>query len=500
MASFIEKVKSFVGMETGATRIPEDKDDLLFPAKFDRALSQAERDNWKYGETIINLYLDAYRKNTTIRGAVDKLAGIIANNGWEFKVRTGFKEDKIEFNILRDLFEYPNGRDSFEHILFETAGRLKVVGEVFWFIIYKEINTETSRQLAEKIARELGLEVTDSNIQYFMATILAQGKIPVGFDIVDGAVNPLMDKYGNFTDENKAYEQTLNGQKATFRLDEILHFKLPNIAGGAHGLSPIESLLYAVNTDLWAQIYNKTIFENQGRPDAIYILKNVAAQEMARVRRRIEDRFTGAENAHKPLVVEAQVDGAIDVKVLGGKPQEMGFLDLRKYVRAEILTVLNTPPGKLGITEDVNKSNMVEQDKNYYQEEVSPMLNILSSTIDFFIQKRMKIKNYKYVFISKDFRSQKEQLELLDAEMDLGLRTLNDILDSRGFKKVKGGDLRLIQIPGGVVVYSKEREPFLVSREGVFQLTDAEGEKLIAQQFRAGTQTTQAGVSSNGNT
>ena len=143
---------------------------------------------------------------------------------------------------------------------------------------------------------------------------------------------------------------------------------------------------------------------------------------------------------------------------------------------------------------------MVEQDKNYYQEEVSPMLNILSSTIDFFIQKRMKIKNYKYVFISKDFRSQKEQLELLDAEMDLGLRTLNDILDSKGFGKVKGGDLRLIQIPGGIIVYSKEREPFLVSREGVFQLTDAEGEKLIAQQFRAGTQTAQAALSPNGNT
>ena len=129
-------------------------------------------------------------------------------------------------------------------------------------------------------------------------------------------------------------------------------------------MSPLESLLIPIETDLWAQTYNKKFFQNNATPRLHVDLGNCNLPQLKRVREYFNWALKGPENAHKTLVTE----GGAKITVVGTQPKDMEFLNQRKFSRDEICAVFGVPPMKIGIFEDVNRASASESDKSFKKE------------------------------------------------------------------------------------------------------------------------------------
>jgi len=173
-----------------------------------------------------------------------------------------------------------------------------------------------------------------------------------------------IDDHGNVT----GYSQPDAGVDFTKR--EVTHFKLSSQGRDQLGVSPLNSLFTPVETDIYAQSYNRAFFKNAARPRGVFSMKGATEEQIKRNREYLRSEFQGPENAHKDLLLE----GEVTFKDLQKAPQDVEFLELRKFNREEILAVYGVPPAKLGIIEtgNIGAGTGKSQDFTFQNEVVIP--------------------------------------------------------------------------------------------------------------------------------
>src|SRR6185503_15593000 len=97
----------------------------------------------------------------------------------------------------------------------------------------------------------------------------------------------------------------------TFYDDEIIiHFTLDDPESDVQGISPLHPLQRAVAQDLFAMEYNEAFFRNSAQTGIIFIVKTSTSDEAKRNREWLETNYVGPENAHRPLLLEGDVEVA----------------------------------------------------------------------------------------------------------------------------------------------------------------------------------------------
>ena len=203
-------------------------------------------------------------------------------------------------------------------------------------------------------------------------------KIEVGDElkeihILDPAkVRPLLDEKG----WPKAYEYKTGSMTTQYNLDEILHLALFNPSDDINGLSPLASANMALDIHNSASSWNKALLDNSARPSGALVYASAAGENLTddqfnRLKSELEEGYTGATRAGRPMVLE----GGLDWKAMGYSPRDMDFLQAKNGAAREIALAFGVPPMLLGIPGDNTYSNYQEANRAFWRQTVLPLAN-----------------------------------------------------------------------------------------------------------------------------
>lgn len=359
-----------------------------------------------------DLYYSMYRAHPTVRAAIEKIAKTAVATGYQFSPATA--ETPLDLgdprlDTLRLFFRTSNANQ----LLRATYKDLLIFGDAFWWI--------------NKARGGVPLKAQRLHPKY--TTVLTDMTKVTGY----------------------VYAASSSGNALNYKPDVVIHFRLDDPDSDLYGLSPLDSLQRTVAADIYAMDYNGNFFENSAQTGVIFNLKNCAPDEVERNRTWLETNYVGARNAHKPLVLE----GDVDVKKAVSTPQEMEFIEGRKFNREEILSVLDVPATKVAISGDSNRSTSKEDDNTFRSETIQPLQSVIEEEISNALILGMfgwEDIVFKHREVSK--RDLIELTKMLSELERMGVYSPDEVRGELGMAKTAGGDIHFVQTAAGLIPLS----------------------------------------------
>lgn len=155
-----------------------------------------------------------------------------------------------------------------------------------------------------------------------------------------------------------------------------LHLKLFHPLDDYYGFPPLEAALMALDIHNAAGAWNKALLDNSARPSGalVYAPKdggNLTEEQFQRLKEELEDGYTGANSAGRPLLLE----GGLDWKAMGLTPKDMDFIEAKNAASREIALAFGVPPMLLGIPGDNTYANYAEANRAFYRLTVLPLIS-----------------------------------------------------------------------------------------------------------------------------
>lgn len=356
---------------------------------------------------IYGIYYEMFRQHPVVRGAIEKISKYSVATGFHFE-----SDDKNEMvnadreKAAKKFFRRSNA----QHLLRITYKDILIYGETFWLI---------EKTLGKTPIRAMRLHPR----------------------LMDPIVNDFDELVG------WKYGQGVEEERKEYELDQILHFRLDDPDTDLTGLSLLHSLQLTVASDLNAMHFNGNFFENGAQTGLIIILKTSTGDEAKRNREWIDQNYVGTKNAHRPLLIE----GDVDVKPSVSKMQDMQYVEGRVLNRQEIMTVLDIPPDKLNIIDD-RRRDTSGSSGNFQAETIAPLQTIVEEEVN--NQLFLTIFGWDNVMFrhnQADNRSELDQAKLFHEYENMGAMSVNQINDRIGLPRIPGGDGHFIQTAAGMI-------------------------------------------------
>lgn len=377
---------------------------------------------WDY-----RLYLDMYYNHPVVNAAINKIAKVATQTGFDFVPRDSrSKVKQREYKICKDFFDLQH---DFIGELRKIYRDLLIFGDAYINVIYS------------RSRKPVGLKR------------LAPWTIHIKANL-KGHVEYYVQKNPMYGDE----------EPIKFYPGEMLHFRIDDPGNDLYGMSPLESIKTTVAADLYAQNWNKNFFKNGASTGTILVVKDATVDEIERNKRWLEESYTGTENAHKPIILTGDVE--IHHSVL--KHEEMSFLEGRNYLRNEILAVLDVPPAKIGEMGSANRSNSKEQDKSFRSESVAPLQWVVESVLsDQLLRRTLGVKETKFQHSQADIRDAQEQMDLWVSGTQNGIMAINEVRGKMGLNPIDGGDINFVQTSTGAVPVDRMNLYFAMPKQNI---------------------------------
>lgn len=156
---------------------------------------------------------------------------------------------------------------------------------------------------------------------------------------------------------------------------EILHIGLFNPVDDVNGLSPLSASHMALDIHNAASWWNKALLDNSARPSGALVYAassgdNLSDEQFARLKSELEEGYSGATRAGRPMVLE----GGLDWKAMGYSPRDMDFLQAKNGAAREIALAFGVPPMLLGIPGDNTYANYQEANRAFWIQTVIPLV------------------------------------------------------------------------------------------------------------------------------
>ena len=245
-------------------------------------------------------YTRMYKQHPIVRSVIDKISRTAVATGYQLVPVDSTQEIN---KAAADKIDLTFRRSKITSLLRQTYRDLMIYGDAFWYITK------------------------------------SRDGVPFSFfRIAPQYVNVVVDQ---LTREKTSYivRNPKNGKETQYNPEEFLHFRIEDPDNDVYGLSPLESLSSTVAQDLFAQTYNESFFANSAQTGIVFNMKNASKEEVERNREFLKKEYTSAANAHKPLLLE----GDVDVSKSVSSPAEMQFIEGRRQLTLEILAVFDLP-------------------------------------------------------------------------------------------------------------------------------------------------------------
>ncbi len=178
----------------------------------------------------------------------------------------------------------------------------------------------------------------------------------------------------------RGYEYSTSGKSIRHMIDDagnspVLHLSLFHPLDDQYGFPPLQAALMALDVHNAASQWNKSLLDNSARPSGalIYSAKdgnNLSEDQFDRLKRELEEGYTGSQRAGRPLLLE----GGLDWKAMGYSPRDMDFMQAKNGASRDIALAFGVPPMLLGIPGDNTYSNYREANRAFWRQTILPLL------------------------------------------------------------------------------------------------------------------------------
>jgi HK97 family phage portal protein len=231
----------------------------------------------------------------------------------------------------------------------------------------------------------------------------------------------------------KAYEVAAPGVPVeVFAPAEIIHLKYPNPLDVHYGLSPLQANALTVDANTELQKSRYQTFHAGQRPGVVLQTDQTLSENtVRRLEEKIQGRFGGRENWHRPLVLEQGLKASPWTLT----PAEMDYLNSSRMTRDEIFAMFRVPPPIAGMVENMGLGADIWYGARvmFCEGTVQPKLDLIGQALTRDLARRFGPDvEISFPDCSPRNQDQRRQDDELDAKM--GLRTYNEIRRSRGLE------------------------------------------------------------------
>jgi HK97 family phage portal protein len=321
--------------------------------------------------------------------------------------------DEITSGPLFELFRRPNETMSRYDLWKETAAWWHLEGEAFWWF---------------------GPEYSAS--------------IPQAIYILDPRrmrnEEPLLRGDGRFVArENRRWFYETDTETIPILRDELIHFKDWNPWNPARGVNPLVALALELEQDYYANRANSQLLKNNAIPQGILKTDQVIRPEEAdALERRWESKY-GAVRANRKIAVLGK---GTEFQPLSFTPEMAKFFELKRWNVYTILAKYGIPPRVANIndkTTSLSGKDTQEQHAAFWKFTIIPLLKQFESILETQFFSRLGLRE-RGIFDLRDIpelqESEDEQSKRDIAEINAGLKTVNDVLRERGKEPKPWGD------------------------------------------------------------
>jgi HK97 family phage portal protein len=182
----------------------------------------------------------------------------------------------------------------------------------------------------------------------------------------------------------EAYRYTVGGKSKDFPVDPVtgrapvLHIKSFHPLDDWYGMSPLEAAAVSIDQHNDAAKWNAALLQTSGRPSGALVYRpphadapdTLTEEQRGTLRQELEQFFSGADNAGRPLVLE----GGLDWKEMSLSPKDMDWLAGKDVSAREIALAFHVPAQLIGIEGSLTFSNFEQARLALFDDAVLPLL------------------------------------------------------------------------------------------------------------------------------
>lgn len=244
-----------------------------------------------------------------------------------------------------------------------------------------------------------------------------------------------------YQDDSVSYEwdvDPITGQS------DLLHLKSFNPLDDFYGWGIAMSAAGEIDSSNDANKWNRTSFKNGCRPGMVMTFKSkLAPEQYARLKQQVEQKYSGADNAGKTMILEgvSEKDGDVAITPYGWTPKEMDFTESENKMARRIAFAYGVPPQLVGIPGDNTYANYKEARESFWEDTVTWYLQLLQSELNNWLLPDDKF--YLKPMLDDSPAMEAKKNKNLEMAQKCDFLTINEKRTLAGFPPITGGDVML---------------------------------------------------------
>jgi HK97 family phage portal protein len=217
--------------------------------------------------------------------------------------------------------------------------------------------------------------------------------------------------------------------------DELVHFRDWNPWNPVRGVNPLTALSLELEQDFYANKANNELLKNNAVPMGILRTdQSIRPEEADAIERRWESKY-GISRSNRKVAVLGK---GTSFEPLSFTPEVMKLFELKRWNLYAILAKFGIPPRVANINDKVSSlsgQDTKEQHAGFWKHTITPLLKQFENIAGSQFFARLGLQEYG-IFDLRDIpelqESEDEQSKRDIAEIEAGLKTINEVLRERG--------------------------------------------------------------------
>jgi HK97 family phage portal protein len=283
----------------------------------------------------------SYGEAKYLKNAMGKLSPV---QKYGYLKEQGVDVVEITDHRFNDMMLKPNHTDVRFTFMYSTAMRIELAGTCGWY------------KVLDKFGLPIELWTLPLTWTGELKPIPDQKLIIGGYLYIDGNI------------------------RETFKLDEVVFFKLPHLKGPWEGMSAIKSQMYPYSIDDQQQKQTYNVFKNNSMFGNVFSTEqSLTSRQVTELKELMQDTYQGAKNAGKPLFLHS---GLSQDKGLQTSFRDLMLNEINKNVRDKMLSAHALSPTNLGMIDSANRANMEASQESFYVDCIKPRVMLIEEYIE----------------------------------------------------------------------------------------------------------------------
>ena len=330
----------------------------------------------------------------------------------DFTIKSGGED--VESGRIFDLFHRPNSTLSRYDLWKETSAWWHLEGEAFWWF-----GSDYSGGLPKEIF------ILDPRKMHH------EGELHSGINI-------------DYRNKPRRWFYHNNSEIIPILSDELIHFRDWNPWNQTRGVNPLVSLAMELDQDFFANKANSTLLKNNAIPQGILKTdQTLRPEEADQLEKRWESKY-GVVKANRKIAVLGK---GTNFEPLSFTPEVIKLFELKRWNLYTILAKYGIPPRVANIndkTTALSGKDTAEQHSAFWKYTLIPILRQFEQILEtqFFIRFGLKERGVFDLWDIPELQESEDAQSKRDiAEINAGIKTINDVLKERGKELKPWGDV-----------------------------------------------------------